>query len=413
MFVMKKKELDIKVRYYTRHNKSYLGDSPIMVRLYVNGERACLGQVGYSVQPCYLVRNRVVSSASLSAEINDALQDLESRVWLLAEQLSAKGTLRLAHLREALSPSRQPSYSILSVYERILAESTERYQSGDIAKTTYQRHLLHRVQLVGYLHERYGREDVPLASLVKDDMVSFEHYLKGTLGLHHNSAIKSLSFFHQAVLRAVEEDLLDKSPFGRVRFPKVETDRGFLDEASLDKLSTVELSDDKLRIVRDAFLFSCYTGLSYSDISRLTQENILTMGGEQWIVLRRKKTNVLSNVPLISISRAILSPYLAKATSSSEPVFPLPTNPTTNHRLREIGKLCGLRQHLTYHLSRHTFATMALTKGVSLDTIGNILGHRKLSTTQIYARVLPSKVNEEMRSLDRRLQSEQKESLIS
>ena len=116
MFVMKRLDLDVKVRYYTRHNKSYQGDSPIMIRLYVQGERSSLGQVGYSVQPCYLVNNKVVASAPKSEEINQALQDVECRIQLLAEQLSAKGTLSLSHLREALSPSRPTDYTLVGVY---------------------------------------------------------------------------------------------------------------------------------------------------------------------------------------------------------------------------------------------------------------------------------------------------------
>ena len=406
---MKRLDLDVKVRYYTRHNKSYQGDSPIMIRLYVQGERASLGQVGYSVRPCYLVNNKVVATAPKSEEINQALQDIECRIQLLAEQLSAKGTLSLFHLRDALSPSRPTDYTLVGVYRTLLDESAEQYRVGNITSATLRWHNYQMTLLQGYLGYQYGKDDLPLSAVQKDELSSYELYLKGEKNYTHNTAIKVLRFLRKAMERAVEEDLLMRVPFPKVVLRMQPTDRGFLDDSDLERLRSVELSNPKLLLVRDAFLFSCYTGLSYADISRLVRDNIISMHGQSWVVLRRKKTGVLSTIPLMSVAVHILTPYLAQATStesSESRIFPLCTNPYVNQQLKEIQRLSGVKRVLTYHLARHTFATLALTKGVSLDTVGSVLGHSCLSTTRIYARVLPMKVSEEMRSLDNRLQEE-------
>lgn len=406
MFVMKRLDLDVKVRYYTRHNKSYQGDSPIMIRLYVQGERASLGQTGYSVQPCYLDNNRVVASAPKSDEINQALQDVECRIQLLAEQLNAKGTLSLPNLRDALSPCRPTDYTLVGVYRTLLDESAEQYRVGNITSTTLRWHNYQMTLLQGYLRHQYGKDDLPLSAVQKDELSTYELYLKGEKSYTHNTAIKALRFLKKAMERAVDEELLMRVPFPKVVLRTQPTDRGFLDDADLERLRSVELTNPKLLLVRDAFLFSCYTGLSYADISSLVRDNIISMHGQSWVVLRRKKTGVLSTIPLMSVAVHILTPYLAQATSTECRIFPLCTNPYVNQQLKEIQRLSGVQRVLTYHLARHTFATLALTKGVSLDTVGSVLGHSCLSTTRIYARVLPMKVSEEMRYLDNRLQEE-------
>lgn len=403
---MKRLDLDVKVRYYTRHNKSYQGDSPIMIRLYVQGERASLGQVGCSVQPCYLVNNKVVASAPKSEEINQALQDVECRIQLLAEQLNAKGTLSLSNLRDALSPSRPSDYTLVGVYKTLLDESAEQYRVGNITSTTLRWHNYQMTLLQGYLRHQYGKSDLPLSAVQKDELSTYELYLKGEKSYTHNTAIKALRFLKKAMERAVEDELLMRVPFPKVVLRTQPTDRGFLDDADLERLRLVELTNPKLLLVRDAFLFSCYTGLSYADISRLVRDNIISMHGQSWVVLRRKKTGVLSTIPLMSVAVHVLTPYLAQATSPECRIFPLCTNPHVNQQLKVIQRLSGVQRVLTYHLARHTFATLALTKGVSLDTVGSVLGHSCLSTTRIYARVLPMKVSEEMRCLDNRLQEE-------
>ncbi|EEK16744.1 hypothetical protein PORUE0001_1813, partial [Porphyromonas uenonis 60-3] len=156
--------------------------------------------------------------------------------------------------------------------------------------------------LQGYLGYQYGKDDLPLSAVQKDELSSYELYLKGEKNYTHNTAIKVLRFLRKAMERAVEDDLLMRVPFPKVVLRMQPTDRGFLDDSDLERLRSVELSNPKLLLVRDAFLFSCYTGLSYADISRLVRDNIISMHGQSWVVLRRKKTGVLSTIPLMSVA---------------------------------------------------------------------------------------------------------------
>lgn len=138
----------------------------------------------------------------------------------------------------------------------------------------------------------------------------------------HNAVIKVLRFLKKAMERAVEEELLMRVPFPKVVLRTQPTDRGGIDDTDLERLRLVELTNPKLLLVRDAFLFSCYTGLSYADISRLVRDNIVSMHGRSWVVLCRKKTGVLSTIHLMSVAVHILTPYLTQATSTECRIFP-------------------------------------------------------------------------------------------
>lgn len=161
----------------------------------------------------------------------------------------------------------------------------------------------------------------------------------------------------------------------------------------------------RLEIVRDSFLFSCFTGLSYVDLRNLTEDDIHEINGCKVIVIDRQKTATKCSIPLFRQAELIIDKYEDKRCDGGR-LLPMLSNQKTNQYLKEIGAKCGIKKHLTFHLARHTFATMALSKGVSIETISKVLGHTKIQTTEIYARVTPNKILEEMGILEERLSQE-------
>jgi site-specific recombinase XerD len=141
----------------------------------------------------------------------------------------------------------------------------------------------------------------------------------------------------------------------------------------------------RLELVRDIFVFSCYTGLAYIDVKNLRQKHIRTsFDGNLWVMTKRQKTDVQSNIPLLDVAKQILEKY--KGTLPDEKVLPILSNQKMNAYLKEIGDLCGIEQNLTFHLARHTFGTtVTLAKGVPIETVSKMLGHTNIKTTQIYA----------------------------
>ena len=156
-------------------------------------------------------------------------------------------------------------------------------------------------------------------------------------------------------------------------------------------------------MVKDIFLFACYTGLSYIDVAKLNIDNIETdLDGKQWIKTMRQKTSIELRIPLLNKARRILLKYQDHPrVSGRNKLLPTLSNQKTNSYLKEISDFCGIKKNLTFHVARHTFATtVTLTNGVPIETVSKLLGHTKLATTQIYARVVDQKVKQDMERLE-------------
>lgn len=147
-------------------------------------------------------------------------------------------------------------------------------------------------------------------------------------------------------------------------------------------------------------IFYPFTGLSYIDIKTLTFDKIQRMDfdGEEWIITRRTKTKVSSNVPLMEIAKELIERY--KGLAKDDFVFPMPSNGTCNDHLKKIATVCGINKEVTFHVARHTFATLALTAGVDIYTTSQLLGHANIRHTQRYAQIINSKKDHAVSLLD-------------
>jgi site-specific recombinase XerD len=163
---------------------------------------------------------------------------------------------------------------------------------------------------------------------------------------------------------------------------------------------------DRLTQVRDIFLFSCYTGLAYSDVQKLRRSEISTgIDGGKGIFTRRQKTDTASRIPILPMAEAILLRYADHPQcKAKDRVLPILSNQKMNAYLKEIADCCGITKRLTFHIARHTFATtITLSNGVPIETVSKMLGHRNLKTTQHYAKILDRKVSQDMQALKEKL----------
>ena len=187
-------------------------------------------------------------------------------------------------------------------------------------------------------------------------------------------------------------------PFLNHRFHLEPVNRGFLTDEEILKIANKELGIQRLEQVRDMFIFSCFTGLAYIDVSNLTPDNIVMLDDKQWIMTKRQKTSVETNVLLLDIPKSIIAKYNHKTYREGK-LFPILSNQKTNSYLKEIADLCGIKKNLTFHMARHTFATMSLSKGVPMESVSKMLGHTNIKTTQIYARITNKKIEHDMEQL--------------
>src|ERR1700689_4429336 len=171
-------------------------------------------------------------------------------------------------------------------------------------------------------------------------------------------------------------------------------------------METFELTDPGMQIVRDLFIFSCYTGLSYIDLIELKPQQIISgIDGVKWIRSSREKTGVAVNIPLLLPAISIVNKFSKQESAIvRDTVFPKISNQEMNRSLKMIAEICSIKKYLTFHLARHTFATtVTLMNGVPIETISKLLGHTKLATTMIYAHVLQSKIGMDMLLLQKKL----------
>jgi integrase len=199
---------------------------------------------------------------------------------------------------------------------------------------------------------------------------------------------------------------ISNDPFATYKLKIQKVNREQLSDKELSDMEGKKLSIARLDMVRDMFIFSCYTGLSYVDMINLTPSHIIAgSDGERWIRTCREKTLIPVNIPLLPPASKILDKYENNIRSLSDgKVFPTVSNQKVNSYLKEIADLCNITKKVTFHIARHTFATtVTLSNGVPIETVSKILGHTKITTTQIYAKVVERKLKEDMEALKARL----------
>jgi integrase len=203
------------------------------------------------------------------------------------------------------------------------------------------------------------------------------------------------SFFKRIVIIAKNNGWIKADPFANYKIRIKKVDRGYLQQREIEAIMAKKFSTKRLDQVRDIFIFSCFCGLAYIDVKNLRENNIRTSFDDKlWIMGKREKTGVSFTIPLLDIPRKILEKY--KGTLPEDRILPVPSNQKMNAYLKEIGALCEIDKDLTFHLARHTFATLTLSKCVSIESVSKMLGHTNIRTTQIYARITDAKISHDM-----------------
>jgi site-specific recombinase XerD len=227
--------------------------------------------------------------------------------------------------------------------------------------------------------------------------------------LSQNTIMKHIQRLRKIVTLAYHMEWIDRDPFVRWKPVFQQKRRGFLSAKELETLENHTFISERLDRVRDLFIFSCYTGISYVDIMNLTESNlVLGMDGDIWISTKRQKTKASINIPLLSKAANIIAKYKTHPmTEVTGLLLPKITNEKLNMYLKEVASHAHILKNLTFHMARHTFATtVTLSNGVPIETVSKMLGHSKIATTQIYARVLDHKISSDISILKEKLKNQ-------
>jgi integrase len=262
-----------------------------------------------------------------------------------------------------------------------------------------------------YLKKRLKTNDIYLKQLSYKFIIDFEQFLRTgksinrSQPLNNNGVMKHLERLKKMMNLALRLEWIEKDPFVRFSLKFTKHQRVFLYQSELEILEAGQLSKEMHRRTRDVFVFACYTGLSYIDVKLLCDEHVLKgIDGDYWIYTKREKNDESVKIPLLNKALDILKKYNQGFESKQEKLLPVFSNQKINQYLKEIAAILKINKKLTFHAARHTFATtVTLSNGMPIETISKLLGHTKLSTTQIYAKVIEQKVSEDMRALSNRL----------
>ncbi len=257
-----------------------------------------------------------------------------------------------------------------------------------------------------FIEWKYGAPDMEIQKLDYEFISEYAFWLKTARKCNHNTAMKYLSNVKKIVLLCVRKKWLKKDPFEDFKIKKKEVIRYPLSERELKTISEKKFDIERIEQVRDIFLFSCYTGLSYIDTKQLEPGNIaIGIDGEKWLFTARQKTDSPTAVPLLPKALEIIKKYQDHPYCRvSGKLLPVISNQKMNAYLKEIADLCNIRKVLTFHIARHTFATtVTLENAVPLETVSKLLGHRSIRQTQHYAKVQHMKISNDMQALKERL----------
>ena len=396
--------MNFKVSFYLRSNyENKEGKSPVMLRIFLGGEMTNFGTTKIFVKKSLWsnATSRLRGRTTEALSVNAALDAISTTLYGIYRKYENDESLSLDLIRTVYFGKNREFTSFLPVFDKFLEDIKQRV-GKTIGADSLQKYSVLRRHFAEFLMYKYSRKDIGLNEFTPAVVQDFHLYMSTVAGCAYNTSVKKVKTLKTITIYAQKRGFLLHDPFVNHHFHMEPVDRGFLTDEEILRVANKDLGIQRLELVRDIFIFSCFTGLAYIDVANLTPDHIVTMDDKQWIMTKRQKTSVETNVLLLDIPRAIIAKYSHKTYRDGK-LFPVLTNQKTNSYLKEIADLCGIKKKLTFHLARHTFATMSLSKGVPIESVSKMLGHTNIRTTQIYARITNKKIEHDMQQLSEKL----------
>ncbi len=412
---LKKKNMSSKTTfrlmfYINRSRPTKNGDCPINMRITINGESLAMFTKRYVQPDVWDGKLGMCKGKSAEAnEVNRYIEAFKANVYnKYAELNSSFGQATPELMRDAILCVNTGKSKTLCVVWEDHTHDLKLLVGKETSQANYQKYCTSLKWMKQFLMEEYKMHDVPM-QLINHHMVrKFEVYLLTKRMCNHNTTIKYLQNFKRIVMIGFKNGWVKINPFADYKLTLREVDRPYLTEKELQNIINLEISIPRLEIVRDLFVFSCFSGLAYIDLFQLKASELeFASNGILWIRTRRQKTKVKAQIPLLAEATFIIEKYCdLTVLKAEERVFPVLSNQKTNAYLKEIQTLVGLEKILTFHVARHTFATtVTMMNGVPIESVSRMLGHKDIKSTQHYARIVDTKIGNDMMDLASRIGS--------
>lgn len=407
----------ISILFYAKRAKSTSdGLVPIYLRVTVNGQRIEQSTKRY-VEPIKWSseQGKMKGNSEEARALNTYLDILKAKVYDIQKEIIHDGEVaNFENIRNKLLGLETRKRMLVPIFEDH-NKKVEALLNDEFAPGTLERYRTSLKHTIDFLQWKYKISDIDITKIDHSFVTEYEFYLRSEKKCANNTAVKYIKNFGKIIRICIANGWIDKNPFVNYKSKVKEVERVFLVEEELQTMADKEFQIERLNQVKDIFLFSCFTGLAYIDVKKLTKNNInIGIDGERWIFTNRQKTDTKSNIPLLPMAEQIIAKYKDHPQCINEgKLLPVLSNQKMNGYLKEVADLCGIQKELTFHIARHTFATtVTLTNGVPIESVSKMLGHKNLRTTQHYAKILDRKVSDDMKLLRDKLTLKQQPAKI-
>jgi site-specific recombinase XerD len=410
---MEKKASTFSVIFYLRKPKTEDDKVPIYARVTINGKRMELSMKQKIKGEDWSDQKGMAKTKKEEFKIlNNYLEQMRSsfvecyRDMAIKKQVINIDTFKKAYYGE---DDEEVTLNKLVTYHN-------QDMKDSIAWGTLKNYFTTQKYLQKFLKDRLRRSDISLKELNYKFVMDFEYFLKSFKPLDHHKALsnngvmKHMERFRKIINVALKNEWMEKDPFKAYKMKFTKYERGFLAAKELERIERKEFNFERLQYVKDLFVFSCYTGLAYTDAMQLTPANLIRgIDGDYWLTTQRQKTGTPVKIPLLQKARDIIEKYRNNPKSLNDgTLFPNISNQRLNGYLKEMADVCKIDKNLTFHLARHTFATtVTLSNGVPIESVSKMLGHTKITTTQVYAKVIETKLSDDMKLLKQKLNNKE------
>jgi site-specific recombinase XerD len=382
---------------------------PVYVRITCEGQRVELA-TGQKIQAKFWDpgEERAKGKADTIYKLNLELNEIEVKINNTVRYLKDCGEeLSAEKIKNCFLGKTEKPVMLVDVFKehnrKVAALVNQEFAPGTV--TRYETTLKHTQD---FMQWKYKINDIRVKEIDHRFISEFEFYLRSERKCNNNSALKYIKNFGKIIRICLASGWITINPFLNYKIKIKKVDRPFLSKEELETMAAKKFVSDRLELVRDIFLFSCYTGLAYIDVQQLKRSEVVQgFDGEQWIFTSRQKTDTPSRVPLLPYALTIIEKYRDHPQCEDrDKALPILSNQKMNAYLKEIADVCGISKDLTFHIARHTFATtVTLLNGVPIESVSKMLGHTNIKTTQHYAKILDLKVGEDMGLLRKKLQA--------
>ena len=384
-----------KVLFYVNGSKEKNGIVPIMGRVTINGSVAQFSCKQTIPKTLWDAKGNRAKGKSIEArDINHALDNIKAQIIKHYQRISDREAYVTAEMvRNAYQGIGSEYETLLGAFDKDNATFQKRVGT-DRVKGTYMARVRARNHVAAFIKANYKRSDLSMLELTPDFIKEFAVFLSTDRGLQNGSIWTNCMWLKGVVMRAHFNGLIPRNPFAQFHISPNIKEREYLTEEELKTLMTHEFADAKLSYIRDIFVFASFTALSFVDVKELTTDDIVEVNGEKWILSKRHKTKVPFQVKLLDIPLQIIKRYEEFQTDKS--VFPNLNYWSICKPLKKMIKECGITKDISFHCARHGFATLALSKGMPIESVSRVLGHTNIDTTQLYAKITTQKIDHDL-----------------